>query len=178
MNAATTADHATAYRDAFGGLKTIGLALGAACLLGFGLLVALSTGGGLFADKTPYLALEGGGFLYNYRIAEVTYGLTTKVERPIPAGTLIRATLENPAGGAPLVVEKTAREGLAKLTLQSPPVHGVKANRPYAVDVSLIDPADGREIGHLATSFKSDLDDTIMPDKPLVVGPGYQKPAP
>lgn len=178
MSTAITAGHATAYRSAFGGLKTLGLGLAAACLLGFGLLVALSNGGGLFADKTPYLALEGGGFLYNYRIAEVTYGLTTKVERPIPAGTLIRATFEDPAGGAPLVVEKTAREGLAKLTLQSPPVHRVKANRPYSVEVSLIDPADGREIGHLATSFKSDLDDTVMPDKPLVVGPGYQKPAP
>ncbi len=45
MHATTTAGHATAYRDAFGGLKTLGLALGAACLLGFGLLVALSNGG-------------------------------------------------------------------------------------------------------------------------------------
>jgi hypothetical protein len=146
-------------------------------------LLLLLAGGGLLlspmwqrdgADR-PVLAVEGGGFVFNYRIAEATYGLVARVEQPIPAGTRILTAFENPTGGAPIEQEQIAREGLTKLVLKSPPVGGVVAGRPYAVTVRLVSPA-GEEIGKLETSFTSNIDQSVMPKAPLTFGPGYQKP--
>lgn len=128
------------------------------------------------ADR-PMLAVEGGGFVFNYRIAEATYGLVARVEQTIPAGTRILTAFENPAGGAPIEQEQIAREGLTKLVLKSPPVEGVVAGRPYAVTVRLVSPA-GEEIGRLETSFTSNIDQSVLPKAPLTEGPGYQVPQP
>lgn len=127
------------------------------------------------ADR-PMLAVEGGGFVFNYRIAEATYGLVARVEQTIPAGTRIVTAFENPAGGPPIEQEQVAREGMTKLVLKSPPVEGVVAGRPYAVTVRLVAPA-GEEIGRLETSFTSNIDQSVLPKAPLTEGPGYQVPA-
>lgn len=125
----------------------------------------------------PMLSVEGGGFVFNYRIAEATYGLVARVEREIPAGTRILAAFEDPAGGAPIVEEQVARAGMTKLVLKSPPVEGVVAGRPYAVTVRMLSP-EGAEIGRLETSFTSNIDQSVMPRAPLTEGPGYQAPRP
>lgn len=154
------------------------VAVAAAFVVLLGLVQWLAPfGGNGERGEAPYLAVEGGGFVFNYRIAEVTYGLVARVDRTIPAGTRIVTAFENPAGGAPLVTEQIARAGLAKLMLHSPPVAGVVAGRPYGVTVRLVDPADGAEIGRLETSFTSNVDQSLMPSAPLTVGPGYQRPA-
>lgn len=168
---------AALHYDAFGSLKRTGMVLGAAAILGLGLLVAVNEGPRWFAhEKAPALALEGGGFLFNYRIAEVSYGLVAQAKPPVPDGTLIEAHFADPAGGPPLVVTNTAHGELSKIVVRSPAVHGVKAGVPYDVTVHLIDPRTKEAFATLETSFKSDLDDTVMPTRPLTVGPGYQRP--
>lgn len=165
-------------RMGMGGWGTVGAAAAAALVVLLGLFQWLAPfGGDAGRGDAPYLAVAGGGFVFNYRIAEVTYGLVARVDRTIPAGTRIVTAFENPAGGAPLVTEQVARAGLAKLILHSPPVTGVVAGRPYGVTVRLVDPADGAEIGRLETSFTSNVDQSLMPSAPLTVGPGYQRPA-
>jgi len=153
--------------------RTMVIAAAVALLVGIG--AWLSPFGGHGGDGPP-LSLEGGGFVFNYRIAEVTYGLVARLEPDVPVGTRIVARFDDPAGGPPLVVEETARPGLAKLMLRSPPVTGVVAGRAYGVDVRLVDPASGVEIGRLETSFRSNVDQSIMPERPLTIGPGYQQP--
>lgn len=168
----------TLSRMGMGGRGTLVAAAAAALVVLLGLFQWLAPfGGNAERGEAPYLAVEGGGFVFNYRIAEVTYGLVARVDRTIPAGTRIVAAFEDPAGGAPLVTEQVARPGLAKLVLHSPPVAGVVAGRPYGVTVRLVDPADGAEIGRLETSFTSTVDQSLMPAAPLTVGPGYQRPA-
>lgn len=150
-----------------------------------GLAAALVVAGGvlLIAPLTqrggdgPMLTLEGGGFVFNYRIAEATYGLVARVDRAIPAGTRIIATFEDPAGGPPIVEEQVARAGMMKLVLKSPPVEGVVAGKPYPVTVRMLTP-EGEEIGRLETSFTSNIDQSVMPKAPLTTGPGYQTPRP
>lgn len=152
------------------------IAAAVAALLAGGALLLSPAWQGDDTDR-PFLAMEGGGFVFNYRIAEATYGLVARVERTIPAGTRILTTFENPAGGAPIEQEQTAREGLSKLVLKSPPVEGVVAGRPYAVQVRLLSPA-GEEIGRMETTFTSNIDQSVMPKAPLTEGPGYQVPRP
>jgi hypothetical protein len=113
------------------------------------------------ASKPP-LALAGGGFIFNYRIAEVFYGVSLKPQRRIAAGAVLEGEFENPAGGPNLIVRETLGEPKLVYALQTPPLKGVKAGKPYRVEVRLI-----------ARTFTSDLDQEMLPEAPLTIGPGY-----
>ena len=119
----------------------------------------------------PPLALAGGGFIFNYRIAEVFYGVSLKPQRRIAAGAVLEGEFENPAGGPNLIVRETL--GVPKLVyaLQSPPLKGVTAGRPYRVEVRLIE--GGKITGRVERTFTSDLNQDMLPDAPLTIGPGY-----
>jgi hypothetical protein len=133
-------------------------------------LAACSEGDG----EAPYLEFLGGGFIFNYRLAQAEYGFVLKRLRRMPDGTIIEARLENPAGGEPFVLRETATWDRLEYVFRSPPVHGVKANHDYRVDVRLIDGASGRVLATYTRTFRSDVDQSVLPERPPVVGPGYQ----
>jgi len=124
------------------------------------------------ADK-PYLVVTGGGFIFNYRISEVFYGLTVTVQKPLAVGSIIKARFENPSGGDPMVEELRVNARTTKYSLRSPGVRGVKAGVPYEVEISLYDYTGNTLIERQVRMFKSSMDSTIVPDEPLTVGPGY-----
>jgi hypothetical protein len=134
------------------------------------LLVACSDN----SDK-PYVEFIGGGFIFNYRLAEANYGFVVKPVRRIPAGTILEAQFENPSGGEPIVVRGTAKFGRLQYVFRTPPVHGVRANHDYQVHLRLLDPADKHVIASYSRTFRSDVDQSILPESPPVVGPGYQR---
>ena len=138
------------------------------------LLAALSRAGE--PDATSLIDLQGGGFIFNYNIGEVFYGVLVKPRRALPVGTEIEARFEDPAGGPPIVVTETFRGSPRPISLRTPPVQGVVANRDYRVTIRLRD-ASGALLGETARTFRSDLDQSILPSHRLTVGPGYQ-PAP
>jgi hypothetical protein len=135
-------------------------------------LVACSEGG-----DGPYLEFLGGGFVFNYRLAEAEYGFVVKRLRRMPDGAILEARFENPAGGEPFVLREPAAWDRLEYVFRSPPVHGVKVGRDYRVEVRLIDGASGRALASYARTFRSDVDQSVLPERPPVVGPGYQ-PAP
>ena len=49
---------------------------------------------------------------------------------------------------------------------------GIVADRDYDVTVRLIG-ADGKVIETIDKTFRSDVDQSVLADKPLVIGPGY-----
>lgn len=134
------------------------------------LLVACSDN----SDK-PYIEFIGGGFIFNYRLAEADYGFVVKPVRRIPAGTILEAQFENPSGGEPFIVRDTAKFGRLQYVFRTPPVHGVKANHNYQVHLRLLDPANKHVIASYSRNFHSDVDQSILPESPPVVGPGYQR---
>jgi hypothetical protein len=125
-------------------------------------------------DEGPYLEFLGGGFVFNYRLAQADYGFVVRRLRRIPGGTIIEARLENPAGGEPFVLREQAAWDRLEYVFRSPPVRGVRADRDYRVEVRLIDPADGRVIATYARAFRSDVDQSVLPERATVVGPGHQ----
>jgi hypothetical protein len=137
------------------------------------LLVACSDNG----DK-PYVEFIGGGFIFNYRVAEADYGFVVKPVRRIPTGTILEAQFENPSGGEPIVVRDTAKFGRLQYVFRTPPVHGVKANHDYNVQLRLLDADDKHVIASYSRTFRSDVDQSILPERPPVVGPGYQRAPP
>jgi hypothetical protein len=122
----------------------------------------------------PALEFVGGGFVFNYRLAEAEYGFVVKRLRRIPDGTIIEARLENPAGGESFVLRETAAWDRLEYVFHSPPLRGVKAGRDYRVEVRLLDPANGRVIAKRERTFRSDVDQSVLPERATVVGPGHQ----
>ncbi|MCV9997551.1 hypothetical protein OE766_04770 [Pararhizobium sp. YC-54] len=120
------------------------------------------------------LELTGKIFIFNYRLAYATYMITLAKTEPVPDGSTVTATFENPAGGPPLTLDRKLFPKLDKVVLESPDITCVKKQRPYAVTIEVRGP-DGAILQTLKTTVVSNLDQDIMPAQALVVGPAYDK---
>lgn len=127
-------------------------------------------------SEKPYLTILGGGFIANYRIADMHYGFTALVTRPLPTGSIIEARFEDPAGGPQILISQRVGTDTERYSFHTPPVTGVEAGRRYAVDIRVFDREHQRELWRHDLSYASQIDGTIMPDEALTVGPGYARP--
>lgn len=141
-------------------------------LIGIGLTLSLALGA--CSGSGEYLTVAGGGFIFNYRIAEATYGIALKPMRDLPADGVIEARLQDPAGGEPFVIRKAGPFNPTRIAFQTPPVRGVVKNEPYTVVVVLTDGA-GAILQTIERRYKSDIDQSVLPERPLAIGPGYQE---
>jgi hypothetical protein len=123
--------------------------------------------------ENDYLKPGGGGFIFNYRNAEATYGLILFPQKDPPAGSTIEVSFEDPAGGAPILVSRPARGG-GRIDFQTPPLQGVEKDKPYLV-VAVLKSVEGAELQRIEKSFSSEVDQSILPERPLAIGPGYQR---
>lgn len=119
-----------------------------------------------------YFAISGKLFEFNYRLAIATYVVTLQPLRKMEEGHMAVVSFENPAGGEPIVVEQKIWPKLPHVTLTSPPLSCVAKDRPYAVSISIEAP-DGTVEQTLDTTITSSLDQSVLPDRPLVTGPIY-----
>jgi hypothetical protein len=124
------------------------------------------------AGEGDYVNVSGKIFVFNYRIAQATYLLTLAKIRPLPDGSMLETTFENPSGGDPFIVRQKIWPMMDKITVESPPIKCVKANREYKVSMRLED-ASGKLLQTIERKMISDVDQSVMPEKPLVVGPFY-----
>lgn len=144
-----------------------------AMVIGIALGLALTGVTGCQREDTKEpLKVSGKVFIFNYRVAEATYVVTLARNGPLPDPSFVETTFENPAGGAPLVTHSKIFPFWEKVSLESPPVHCVAKGKTYAVDIRILDGED-KVIQTIKTSLTSTLDQSIMPGKPLVVGPVY-----
>lgn len=141
-------------------------------MMSAGIIAGLALAGCQRKDDEGPTQLTGRLFVFNYRVASASYMITLKKIAPIPEGTTAIAEFENPAGGNPLVVNQKIYSFWDKITLESPDLHCVRKDRPYSVSIKLVDASD-KTIQTIKTEVKSDLDQTVLPTKPLVVGPVY-----
>jgi hypothetical protein len=140
-------------------------------------LTAAFSVGGLAAacsnQNSPYMDVSGGGFIFNYRVAEAVAGLVITPRRALPEKSTIEVTMENPAGGDPIVMRQEPT-GPGKVDFITDPLQGIKADKDYTVTVRLVS-ADGAELQRIEKKFHSQLDQSALPSAPLTVGPGYDK---
>ncbi len=127
------------------------------------------------AEK-PYLTILGGGFIANYRIADMHYGFTALVTRPLPTGSIIEARFEDPAGGPSILVSQRVGTDTERYTFRTPPLAGVEAGRRYAVDIRVYDRERNGELWRHELTYASQIDGAVIPDEALTVGPGYARP--
>jgi len=125
--------------------------------------------------QKPYLAFTGGGFVFNFRLAEAFYGFTVQVQKPLQTGSIIEAEFENPEGGAPIVVSERVNARTTRYGLRSPGVRGVEAGKPYKVVVSLYDYRHEDLLERHEREYSSKIASTVLPEKALTTGPGYHR---
>lgn len=149
--------------------------IAAACLL----LVPLFAVGWLTREDPgdrPYLRILGGGFIFNYRVADVYYGFTAVVQRPLPTGSVVEAAFDDPGGGpAHLVRQRIGGPEMTRFMMRSPPVRGVEAGKPYHVAIRILDREEKEVLWSHGTDFRSQISDDVVPDVPLTIGPGYAR---
>jgi hypothetical protein len=119
-----------------------------------------------------YFELSGRLFVFNYRVATVQYLVTLRPLKPIGEGEFAVATFENPAGGEAIMVRQKIWPLNDKVTINSPPLECVVKDKPYKVSIR-IENAQGALMQALETTMASSQDQSVLPDKPLVVGPFY-----
>jgi hypothetical protein len=124
------------------------------------------------SGNEEYLVLTGKVFIFNYRVATATYVVTLAKSKPVPDGSVVLAEFENPAGGEPLRVEQKVWPRSDKVALESPPLSCVVKDKPYQFSIRLIGP-DKTTLQTLDSTLTGTLDQTVLPDRPLVVGPVY-----
>ena len=125
-------------------------------------------------DMEKPLVISGKVFIFNYRVAQATAVITPARNGAMPDESYVETRFENPAGGAPHLTRSRIFPFWKKVTVESPPMRCIAKDRPYAVLIRIVD-ADGRELQSIETTIFSSLDQTILPSKPLVVGPVYTK---
>jgi len=116
--------------------------------------------------------LAGKLFVFNYRVATAYYEITLRKSGVFTEGSVAEASFENPRGGPPLAVRQPVFATNDRIVLQSPMIHCVVKNKPYAVTIRLLGP-DADVLQTIETTVTSDVDQSVLPAKPLVVGPGY-----
>ncbi|MEJ8308510.1 hypothetical protein [Agrobacterium larrymoorei] len=135
-------------------------------------LILLALAGCQREEQRNVAKISGRMFVFNYRVAVATYLITLQTQVPIEDGSTIEAAFENPRGGEALTVSERLFPKNSKIVLQSPPVECVRQGRPYKVTIRLRAP-DGHVMQTLETSVTSSTDQSLLPAKPLVVGPLY-----
>lgn len=138
--------------------------------LAFAVVLALAA----CSEKGPYLDVSGGSFVFNYRLAEAYAGLVVAPRRALPDHSRIEARFEDPSGGPPIVLSKDVTAGRREYSFTTDALKGIVANRDYRVTVRLVG-ADGTAIETIEKTFRSDVDQSILGDKPLTAGPGDAK---
>lgn len=123
-------------------------------------------------DVNKPLKLSGKVFIFNYRVAQATYVITLARNGPLPEESFAVTQFENPAGGAPIETRTNIFPFWQKVALESPPVYCIVKGKPYAISIRVVD-KDDNLLQQIDTTLTSTLDQTIMPSKPLVVGPIY-----
>lgn len=153
-------------------LAWLAVGLAVLCALLYGVLVLIRED----PAEVPHISVLGASFIFNYRVADVYMGFTAVPMRPVPVGSVLEATFTDPAGGEPLVVRERIGGPDRRIAMRSPSVRGVKADTPYPVTLRLLDRESGEAIWSHSFSIRSGVSDETVPDRPLTVGPGYQRP--
>jgi hypothetical protein len=139
----------------------------------FYLTALLSLTGCREVPPQDYVELTGRIFVFNYRVATATYVITLGKLRPIPEGASVETRFDNPQGGDPLTLNEKIWPRLEKIAIESPPVFCILKDRPYKFSIVIKDAA-GAELQKLDGAVVSSLDQTVLPDVPLVVGNAYE----
>jgi hypothetical protein len=125
------------------------------------------------SGEGDYVRLAGNVFIFNYRIAEASYVVSLQRLRELPKGTELVATFENPLDGSSLVTRRPVFPGSSNIAVESDPVDCIAKGKPYSFRIELLH--ENKSLQILEGKIKSTLSSDVLPERPLVIGPGYER---
>lgn len=134
-----------------------------------GLAIAGFTLAACGGDDGPvdYMKIAGGGLTYNYRYNEARAVIVGRQITPLPAGASVVALFDVPGENRRERVQRPAIDGKLLYKLDSSPLSGLKVGTSLKVTLLVIDAA-GQEVDREEKVFVSDVDQSKLPQKPLV----------
>ena len=124
------------------------------------------------SGPVDYLKIAGGGIQFNYRVSEASMVVIAQQVHPLPEGSQVEALFDIPGTNTRESVVLPAMEGKLTYRLQSQKLMNITKDTPYKVTIRLLD-KDGKELDHKDTTYHSDVDQSTLPDKPLVQDPAF-----
>jgi hypothetical protein len=125
-------------------------------------------------EPEDYITIKGKVFIFNIRVARAFYMLTLNRLPTTPDDAVVVAEFEDPSGGPPLVKEQKVFPKMTRIDLQSPDVNCVVTGKAYKIKITLKS-ANGEELPTIDTTLNSTLDETMLPEKALVLGAKYDR---
>ncbi len=122
-----------------------------------------------------YLKITGGGIKFNYKVSQATMILMAQQTYPLPQGSKVEAQFDIPGTQTRQTVAWPAEQGKLVYGFESQPLKGITKDTPYKVTLLLVS-ADGKELDRKETTFESDVNQSDLPDQPLITGPAYANP--
>ena len=115
-------------------------------------------------ESGPWVTFDGGGFVVNYSggYGAAFYGFNAKPLRRLPAGTVLEASFEDPAGGPPIIDKQQVTEPALRYSFRTPYLHGIVAHHPYKAEVHVLEAGTGKLLGSYQTNFVSQVDDAWL----------------
>ncbi|EAV45186.1 hypothetical protein SIAM614_17714 [Roseibium aggregatum IAM 12614] len=150
-------------------VKLAGVAAAVYCIAVFGALYRYNQS---ILANASFAEITGGGFIYNYRIADIRAGITVGLVKPLPLGTRLVAEFERPQGGK-IEIEKAVSHARRNYSFETPSLSDVEADRTYTAVLHVLDAKTGQEIEQHEKGLKSGVAPKAMPTKALTIGPGY-----
>jgi hypothetical protein len=136
------------------------------------LVLALLLAGCGESGPVEYLKIAGGGLQFNYRVSEASMVVIAQQVHPLPEGSQVEALFDIPGTNTRESVVLPSMEGKLTYRLQSQKLFNITKNTPYNVTIRLLG-KDGKELDKKETAFHSDVDQSELPDKPLVADPAF-----
>ncbi|UVC10656.1 hypothetical protein IHQ71_08755 [Rhizobium sp. TH2] len=125
-------------------------------------------------EPEDYITIKGKVFIFNIRVARAFYMLTLNRLPTTPDDAVVVAEFEDPSGGPPLIKKQKVFPKMTRIDLQSPDVNCVVTGKAYKIKITLKS-ADGEELQTIDTTLNSTLDETMLPEKALVLGAKYDR---
>ena len=125
-------------------------------------------------EAEDYISIKGKVFIFNVRLASAFYMLTLNRLEATPDDAMVVAEFENPAGGPPLVGRQKVFAKMTRIDIQSPDVECVVTGKDYKIKITVKSPG-GEVLQTIDTTLASTLDQSVLPAKPPVEGPAYDK---
>ncbi len=122
-------------------------------------------------EKDPIVVM-GGGFLFNYRISEISYGLTAGVARAIPVGSRLVATFEDPGADLRSVARKSWKSGGHACSCRAARCAASSRTAPITSRCACR-ARTGEKLWGKELTYRTHLDASLIGDEPLTIGPGY-----
>jgi hypothetical protein len=115
------------------------------------------------AARSEYFQGKGAGFSINIKGKSMQYSLSLECLKPLPGGSVMVFTFENPTGGDPIVSQVAATQGQRFVLQKSPPVLGVKKGPIYTITVQLYnDKSKSKLLCTHVERLKSAIDPTVL----------------